>query len=139
MQNVLKRKNVYFDEKNLRNMFIKTCFMFQTILDLMISNKHIKKKKKKNPQKLDFTVRRGGGAQNVTDRSVTFRFLTPSLTFHSLRKQPPPPQTPTRTHASNNTISLTQNLFSSLIVYNVQHLLHCLLHSYVTKKNIKSR
>ena len=35
MQNVLKRKNKYFDYKTLRTMFIWTCFMFLTIPDLL--------------------------------------------------------------------------------------------------------
>ena len=79
-----KLSNILFYFFNVSENFLFPLNQPFPILKLWCAYGKIIKKKTsfsffKSPQNHGFTVRRGGGAQNVTDRSVTFRFFTPSL------------------------------------------------------------
>ena len=76
MQNVLKRKNMYFVKKSIYQKHLIKKLMFYTILDLLICISENVKKKSENifwrfPQKTVFAVR-GGGAERYGQRIGVF-------------------------------------------------------------------
>ena len=87
MQNVLKRKNMYFVKKNLviKNLYLDHSGYFD--MHKIMSWRC--------PQKTGYALRRGGGAQNVTDMAATYSFFVafpkqPAYFVHSVPLLPPP-------------------------------------------------